>query len=76
MTNGESRGERQQIMLIGEELTLLDDFRFKARMPSCGTAVRELLKARRALFEWIPIFLAVSTGFGVIASLILGKFFD
>jgi MFS family permease len=26
--------------------------------------------------EWIPIFLAISTGFGVIASLVLGKLFD
>ncbi len=44
MMNGVSRGERMQIMLTGEELTLLDDFRFKARMPSRGAAVRELLK--------------------------------
>jgi hypothetical protein len=44
MRNGENRGERLQIMLTGEELTLVDDFRFKARMPSRGAAVRELLK--------------------------------
>ncbi len=44
MMNGVSRGERLQIMLTGEELSLLDDFRFKARMPSRGAAVRELLK--------------------------------
>ena len=44
MGNGANRGERLQIMLTGEELTLLDDFRFKARMPSRGAAVRELLK--------------------------------
>jgi hypothetical protein len=39
-----SREERLQIMLSPEELTLLDDFRFKQRMPSRAAAVRELLK--------------------------------
>jgi hypothetical protein len=38
------RGERLQLMLTPEELTLLDDFRFKQRMPSRAAAVRELLK--------------------------------
>ena len=28
------RGERLQIMLAPEELALVDDFRFKSRMPS------------------------------------------
>jgi hypothetical protein len=40
----ESRGERLQIMLTGDELILLDDFRYKTRMPSRAAAVRELLK--------------------------------
>lgn len=31
-------------MLSGEELVVLDDFRFKMRMPSRAAAVRELLK--------------------------------
>ena len=31
-------------MLNAAELTVLDDFRFKARMPSRAAAVRELLK--------------------------------
>ena len=44
MANGASRGERLQIMLSGEELTVLDDFRFKKRMPSRAAAIRELLK--------------------------------
>lgn len=44
MPSDENRGERLQIMLRGEELTLLDNFRFKARMPSRAAAVRELLK--------------------------------
>jgi hypothetical protein len=38
------RGERLQIMLDAEELTAVDDFRFKRRMPSRASAVRELLK--------------------------------
>jgi hypothetical protein len=31
-------------MLSGEELELLDDFRFQKRMPSRASAIRELLK--------------------------------
>jgi hypothetical protein len=31
-------------MLDGDELLALDDFRFKKRMPSRASAVRELLK--------------------------------
>ena len=38
------RAERLQIMLSPEEVTALDDFRFKRRMPSRAAAVRELLK--------------------------------
>jgi len=44
MANGSLRGERLQIMLTGEELVVLDDFRFKRRMPSRAAAIRELLK--------------------------------
>jgi hypothetical protein len=44
MANGATRGERLQIMLSGEELTVLDDFRFKKRMPSRAAAIRELLR--------------------------------
>lgn len=40
----ELRDERLQIMLSPEELTLIDDFRFKHRMPTRAAAVRELLK--------------------------------
>ena len=39
-----ARGERLQIMLAEEELALVDDFRFKRRMPSRAAAVRELFK--------------------------------
>lgn len=38
------RGERLQIMLSAAELALVDDFRFKKRMPSRAAAVRELFK--------------------------------
>jgi hypothetical protein len=31
-------------MITGDELILLDNFRYKTRMPSRGAAVRELLK--------------------------------
>ena len=38
------RGERLQIMLSPEELSVIDDFRFQRRMPTRAAAVRELLK--------------------------------
>src|SRR5258708_27958497 len=38
------REERLQVMLSPEELSALDDFRFKHRMPTRAAAVRELLK--------------------------------
>ena len=38
------RGERLQIMLSPEELSVIDDFRFKHRMPTRAAAVRELLR--------------------------------
>jgi metal-responsive CopG/Arc/MetJ family transcriptional regulator len=38
------RAERLQIMLDEDELVAVDDFRFKKRMPSRASAVRELLK--------------------------------
>jgi hypothetical protein len=38
------RDERLQVMLSPDELAVLDDFRFKHRMPTRAAAVRELLK--------------------------------
>ena len=38
------RAERLQVMLSPEELTALDDFRFRHRMPTRAAAVREVLK--------------------------------
>ena len=40
----DSRDERLQVMLTEEELTILDTFRFRLRMPSRASTVRELLK--------------------------------
>jgi hypothetical protein len=42
--NDLTRGERLQIMLTGEELEALDNWRFAKRMPSRAAAIRELLK--------------------------------
>jgi hypothetical protein len=39
-----ARGERLQIMLAPDELTAVDDFRFRHRMPSRAAAVRELFR--------------------------------
>ncbi|HEY6380213.1 MAG TPA: hypothetical protein VIY07_00215 [Pseudolabrys sp.] len=73
MANG-IRGERLQIMLAGEELTVLDDFRFRKRMPSRAAAIRELLKRGLAAegFE-TAAFGAKSEEYGVIGSDPLGR---
>ena len=42
--NNLARGERLQIMLSPDELSVVDDFRFKNRMPSRAAAVRELFR--------------------------------
>ena len=39
-----TRGERLQIMLTGDELKALDEWRFRKHMPSRAAAIRELLK--------------------------------
>ncbi len=44
MVENANRGERLQIMLTREELSVLDDFRFAKRMPSRASAIRELLR--------------------------------
>jgi len=41
---GVVRPERLQIMLNIEELSALDDWRFRSRMPSRAAAIRELLR--------------------------------
>ena len=52
--NDLSRGERLQIMLDGDELQALDDFRFANRMPSRAAAVRELLRRGLAAEGYSP----------------------
>jgi hypothetical protein len=60
------RAERLQIMLSPEEVTVLDDFRFKKRMPSRAAAVRELLRRGLAAEGFAEAaFGAKSTDFGV-----------
>lgn len=49
------RGERLQIMLSPAELSVIDDFRFKHRMPTRAAAVRELLKLGLASTSKAPI---------------------
>ena len=67
MVNGASRVNGFQIMLSAEELTILDDFRFKKRMPSRAAAIRELLK-RGLVAEGFEAaaFRAKSEEFGII----------
>jgi hypothetical protein len=47
----DTRGERLQIMLSAEELAIIDDFRFRHRMPTRAAAVRELLKLGLAAID-------------------------
>lgn len=66
MTAKLTRGERLQLMLTPQELTVLDDFRFKARMPSRAAAVRELLRRGLAAEGYeAAAFGAKSEEFGV-----------
>ena len=74
MANGASRGERLQIMLSGEELKTLDDFRFKIRMPSRAAAVLELLKRGLAAEGFqIAAFGVKSEEFGVLGKAAPGR---
>jgi hypothetical protein len=42
--SGLTRETRLQVMLTEDELNALDDWRFKFRLPSRASAIRELLK--------------------------------
>ena len=67
MNDEQTRGERLQIMLSPDELTVLDDFRFKQRMPSRAAAVRELLKRGLAVEGYAVVSAGTrSTDYGVI----------
>lgn len=43
------RSERLQVILPADEIEAIEDFRYKARMPSLAAAVRELLRRGLAL---------------------------
>ena len=67
MNDDQARGERLQIMLSPEELKVLDDFRFKVRMPSRAAAVRELLKRGLSAEGYeLAAYGAKSSDYGVI----------
>jgi hypothetical protein len=69
-----SREERLQIMLTEQELTAVDTFRFKTRMPSRAAAVRELLKRGMAAEGLgVAAFGAKSTEFGAIGKMPAGR---
>ena len=45
------RTERVQLLLVGEELSAVEDFRFHTRMPSLAAAARELIRRGMASVE-------------------------
>ena len=69
MPAGLERPKPLPIMLNAEEMTALDDFRFRNRMPSRAAAVRELIK-RGLSAEGFSVAAAgeKSTSFGVLGT--------
>lgn len=63
------RGERLQIMLSPDEVSVLDDWRFSRRMPTRAAAIRELLKRGLAAEGFgIADGTSKSKDFGVVAA--------
>jgi len=64
-----SRSRRLQIMLSAQELAALDDWRFRQRMPSRASTIRELLR-RGLMAEGFQVAQDArkSTSFGVLAA--------
>ncbi|MEQ1956328.1 hypothetical protein [Mesorhizobium sp. CN2-181] len=60
------RAERLQIMLDGDELQAVENFRFENRMPSRAAAVRELLRRGLAAEGYMPADGSKSQDYGVI----------
>jgi hypothetical protein len=60
------RDERIQIMLAQDELAALDDFRFKHRMPSRASALREVMRRGLGVHGNVDIGGAQSADFGVL----------
>ena len=74
MAQARRRAERLQIMLDEAELVAVDDFRFKKRMPSRASAVRELLKRGLAAEGFaLATVGAKSASFGVTAKTPTGR---
>jgi hypothetical protein len=71
--NNRARGERLQIMLAPEELSALDDFRFKNRMPSRASAIREILRRGLGVVGDHAKTGAKSGDFGVLATKTNGR---
>jgi len=68
------RAERLQIMLDPEELAAVDDFRFKKRMPTRASAVRELLKRGLAAEGFLTAAVgAKSSEYGVVNKTPVGR---
>ena len=67
MSAGRQRGERLQIMLSDEELAALDDFRFRNRMPSRASAIREILRRGLGVNGASAKARSKSSDFGVLA---------
>lgn len=68
------RAERLQIMLSPEELSALDDFRFKNRMPSRASAIREILRRGLGVAgEQSAKAGSKSSDFGVLAGKLIGR---
>ena len=68
------RAERLQLMLTPEELTVLDDFRYRTRMPSRASAVRELLKRGLAAEGFdSAAFGSKSEDYGVVGKTPIGR---
>jgi hypothetical protein len=48
------RNQRLQVLLLSDELAAINDFRYRARMPSLAAAVRELLRRGLASSKTSP----------------------
>jgi hypothetical protein len=60
------RGERITMMLSGAELRAIDNFRFKHRMPSRASALREVLRRGLSVVGAVETDGAQSGDFGVL----------
>ena len=48
------RNKRLQVMLLSDERAAIDEFRYRARMPSLAAGVRELLRRGLASLKTFP----------------------